>query len=144
MTKIIRTEITIKASPKKIWKILTSFEKFADWNPFIKQISGKLEVGEQLQVVIYPPKGASMKFKPTILSLVEEKEFIWKGMFLLPGLFDGEHRFFLEKDGNNLRFVQEELFTGILSYIMPKTIYEKTEAGFKEMNLALKNKAERR
>ena len=33
--KEIRGEIEIMASPQKVWKALTDFEAFTDWNPFI-------------------------------------------------------------------------------------------------------------
>ncbi len=144
MAKIIHTDIIIKASQKKIWKILTDFSKFPKWNPFIKEISGNLAIGEGLKVTISPPNGASMKFRPKIIELMEEKSLIWKGKFLLPGLFDGEHRFILEKNGeNSTKFIQEEIFTGILTYMMPQSIWENTKAGFTEMNLALKKTCEK-
>ena len=40
MAKEIKTEILINAAPEKVWSILTNFEKYPDWNPFIKSING--------------------------------------------------------------------------------------------------------
>lgn len=34
----ISTEILINAIPDKIWAILTDFDKYPSWNPFIKYI----------------------------------------------------------------------------------------------------------
>ena len=36
MKKEIKTEILIKASPQIVWSILTDFENYPHWNPFIK------------------------------------------------------------------------------------------------------------
>jgi uncharacterized protein YndB with AHSA1/START domain len=40
MEKEIITEIEIDASPSQVWQVLTDFEKYPTWNPFIKKISG--------------------------------------------------------------------------------------------------------
>jgi len=39
--KEIKTSIEISASPETIWKILTNFEDYENWNPFITKISGE-------------------------------------------------------------------------------------------------------
>ncbi|MDY9920045.1 MAG: SRPBCC family protein [Proteiniphilum sp.] len=45
MAKEIRTEIIIRATSEKIWDILTDFENYPNWNPFITFIKGKVEEG---------------------------------------------------------------------------------------------------
>ena len=39
MAKEIKTEILINATPEKVWSILTSFDNYPNWNPFIKSIT---------------------------------------------------------------------------------------------------------
>ncbi|MFT7650177.1 MAG: hypothetical protein ACI8Y4_004943 [Candidatus Poriferisodalaceae bacterium] len=41
----IQTEIDIGASPEVVWEILTSLERYQDWNPLIRSSSA---VGEKL------------------------------------------------------------------------------------------------
>ena len=53
--KELYTEIQINASPNTVWKILTDFDDFSRWNPFIKEISGNINVGSQIYVHIIPP-----------------------------------------------------------------------------------------
>ena len=57
----------------------------------------------------------------------------------MPGLFTGQHEFFLEEKDGITHFVQREDFGGIL---VPFVDLSGTEAGFKRMNLALKERAE--
>ena len=38
--KELKTTIEINASPAKVWEVLLDFEKYPDWNPFIKNIRG--------------------------------------------------------------------------------------------------------
>ena len=66
--KNLHTEITINAPAEKVWNILTDFEKFGEWNPFILSIEGKQEIGAQLKVVLKNGNGTSV-FKPKVLIL---------------------------------------------------------------------------
>ena len=36
----IETKIRINASPKQVWDVLIDFERYPEWNPFIKSIKG--------------------------------------------------------------------------------------------------------
>jgi hypothetical protein len=61
----------------------------------------------------------------------------------VPGLFDGEHRFQIERSGEGeVRSRQAEVFRGVLVHLFPKSMYEKTECGFDAMNRALKQRVE--
>ena len=91
--KEIRTQIEIKASPEGVWRILTDFEKYPDWNPFIKNISGSAQESKQLKVLIEPPGEKGMVFKPSVKKVEKNRKLSWLGHFLVPGIFDGEHIF---------------------------------------------------
>jgi hypothetical protein len=67
----------------------------------------------------------------------------WIGHLLIPGLFDGEHIFTIEPLGaNRVRFVQREIFSGLLVPLFAKGLDTDTQRGFGEMNQALKAQAE--
>jgi hypothetical protein len=67
----------------------------------------------------------------------------WLGQLVVPGVFDGEHRFRLEPLGpDRVRFVQEERFTGLLAPLILRFIERGTRQGFEAMNSALKLRAE--
>ena len=140
--KFLKTEIKINASPERVWSILTDLEKYAEWNPFIKKAKGTVRAEQRLEVLISPPNGKEMVFKPVVKSVIENSEFIWLGRFLFPGIFDGEHIFNLESlDGQTL-LVQKENFRGILVPMMWNSLDTDTRAGFELMNKALKQRAE--
>ena len=40
MSRSIRAEITIQAEPQRVWEILTRFEEYPTWNPFIIRAQG--------------------------------------------------------------------------------------------------------
>jgi uncharacterized protein YndB with AHSA1/START domain len=43
MAKEIKTEILINASPDKVWAILTDFDNYPSWNPFITSLKGEVK-----------------------------------------------------------------------------------------------------
>ena len=138
----LTTQIEIDASPERVWDVLTDFASYGEWNPFIRSIVGKPDVGSRLRVRIEPPDGRGMTLKPTVRSADSARELSWLGRLLVPGVFDGEHRFALEPlDAGRTRFTQSERFRGILVPLTGKVL-EKTRRGFEEMNDALKRRVE--
>ncbi len=139
----LRTEITIDAPPDVVWAVLADLESYGEWNPFVVESSGRVEVGERLVNRLQPPGGKAMTFKPTVTEADPDRVFEWLGRLGLPGVFDGRHRFELEatEDGGT-RFVHSEQFTGVLVRLMPSSLYTRTKAGFEAMNTALKARAE--
>lgn len=136
MKKVIETSIIIQSRIEDIWELLTAFNQYAIWNPFIISIKGKLNKNEKLEVVIHPPNSSSMKFKPTLIELKPNQELSWKGKLFIPGIFDGEHRFELEllTDGKIL-FKQSEIFSGVL---VPFMNLNNVKKGFEAMNNKMK------
>ena len=138
----IDTEIVIDAAPERVWEILTEFESFPDWNPFMRRIEGEPEAGSKLEVELEPPDGKAMTFKPTVLVSEANRELRWLGRLLLPRIFDGEHVLELSPiEGGGTRFAHREEFRGLLVPLLGKTL-ERTERGFRAMNEALKERAE--
>ena len=74
MEKEIVTEIEINAPPSRVWQILTDFEKYPAWNPFIKKISGVPAINEKLEVHMPDPRGETMVFSPIILVAGSNRE----------------------------------------------------------------------
>lgn len=140
--KSLTSEITINAGPDAVWSVLTDFDSYPEWNPFIVSIAGAKNVGGRLVVNIRPPGSRSMTFKPVVIAFEPEKEFRWKGKLLIKGLFDGEHRFKLKDnhDGTT-QFQQGEDFSGLLVGMTGKTL-DQTHQGFVLMNEALKKRCE--
>ena len=133
----------INSSAKLVWDILTDFDNFPKWNPFMKQISGELREGSRIQVLIKPYNSRDITYKPTILDLKHEEKIKWLGNTWIPHLFDSEHSLILKKiDENRILFVQKEKFSGILVPILTGLL-KNTEISFKMMNEALKKEAEK-
>lgn len=143
MAKEIKTQIVINASPEKVWAVLTNFDKYPEWNPFIKSIKGSVKVGSKIIARLEPPEAKGMTFKPKVLAFDSQKEFRWMGHLLFPGLFDGEHKFeLIDNHDGTTTFIQSEKFKGILVPLFKKMLDTNTVNGFNLMNQKLKELSE--
>ena len=139
----LRTAIEIQATAQRVWAILADFAAYPQWNPFIRQIRGVPERGRSLEVRIQPSGTRGMTFRPTVLAAEPARELRWLGRLLIPGLFDGEHRFVIEPlPGGRVRFHHSERFRGLLVPLLRGKLERETKRGFDEMNAALKRRAE--
>jgi hypothetical protein len=138
----IRSEIAIAAPAGRVWDILTDFARFPEWNPFICKAKGRAQVGERLTVVLQPAGGGATTFRPRVLRADPGRELAWLGRLVMPGIFDGEHHFVIESQNGGVRFVQREVFTGVLVGLILSRIGDSTRQGFEAMNRALKARAE--
>lgn len=141
--KSLYTEIQIDAPAAVVWKILTDFKTYPDWNPFIQSFDILPEPGRKFSVTIQPTDKSPMTFKPVCLALIPETEFRWLGHMFFQGLFDGEHIFELKVLGpDKTLLIQRENFSGILVPLLWSQIETSTRSGFENMNRQLKNRAE--
>lgn len=139
--KTLQTEITIHATQAQVWQVLTNFEAYPAWNPFIVSIEGKPAKGAGL-VTQMVQNGKKYRFTPTITAYAPERELEWLGQLPL-GLFKGRHYFELEAiSAAETRLRHGEFFSGPLSGLILKKIGQSTLQGFERMNQALKQRAE--
>jgi hypothetical protein len=136
----LRTEIEIEAPPDRVWAVLTDFESYPEWNPFIASFGGELTEGGELSIELTPPESDSIHLRSTLVRVEQEREIRFRGHFFVRGLFDGEHFFQLIPIADEkTRFVQGEDFTGILVKFMNRALTARAR-GFALMNLALRRR----
>lgn len=135
----LRTEIEFEGTPHEVWDVLTDLPAYGEWNPFIKRIEGEPRTGAKLEVRMEPEGERAMTFRPTVLTVEPGREFTWLGHLLVPGVFDGEHRWSIEEiEPGRVRFTQSERFGGILVPLLWKKLRDGgTAKGFRAMNEAL-------
>jgi len=145
--KELSTEIEFDGTPQEVWTTLTDLQAYPQWNPFIQKVDGELSVGAKLDVRLQPVAERGITMHPTVLAAEPGRELRWIGHLMIPGIFDGEHRFLIEEAGpNRVRFTQSERFGGILVPLLWKKLRDGgTAKGFRAMNQAIARRvAERR
>jgi hypothetical protein len=140
--KELRTEIEIQARPDEVWQVLTSLDKYPEWNPFIKRAIGNAKVGEKVEISVR--SGAKEMVLHCIVARVEpNKELCWKYHVISPFLFRGEHSFIIDQvESNKVRFIDREIFNGLLVPTQAKDIDTNSKQGFEAMDKALKVRVE--
>lgn len=141
--KTIETNIVIDSTPEKIWDVLTNFEEYELWNPFMTKVVGNAILGSKIEVNIKTISGKNRSYYPIITKCEINKELRWKGKSFLPGVFDGERVFVLEKsDDDKVSFSHKEIFSGLGVKLVGNKLDENLREGFVRMNEALKVRAE--
>ena len=127
-----------------MWKVLTDFKAYPDWNPFITSIEGEVFEGSKFKVSIRPLGSKPMRFSPICTSYNENVEFSWLGKIMMKGIFDGKHSFELVPlaEGKT-KFLQKEEFNGILVSMFWKKLDVNTRWSFEMMNDKLKETVEK-
>jgi hypothetical protein len=141
--KTIETNIIINSTPEKIWDVLTNFEEYELWNPFMTKVIGNAYLGSKIEVNIMTISGKKRTYYPIITKTEKNKELRWKGKSFLPGIFDGERIFSLEKsDDDKISFSHKEIFRGLGVKLVGNKLDESLRESFVKMNEALKARAE--
>ncbi|HLV65076.1 MAG TPA: SRPBCC domain-containing protein [Polyangiaceae bacterium] len=139
----IRTEIEIEAPARAVWKVLTDFPRYGEWNPFIVAIHGELAPGARLSVRISQPEtNVERTFRPRVLRCEPERELTWLGHLWMRGLLDGEHFLRLDAAGpERTRVVHGQDLSGLLLRYALASV-TRTTRGIVYMNQALKRRVE--
>lgn len=141
--KMIFSSIVINARPQQVWAVLADFTKYGEWNPFVRSFKGVPVVGGKVSITLHQPGGKPMTFTPTILQFNKDTELKWLGTLLMPYIFDGEHTFKLQDNGDDTTtLLQYEHFRGILVPMLKNMLDKQSLEGFKQMNEALKKRVE--
>lgn len=140
--KDIDTHIIIQAPAKKVWNVLTDFSRYHEWNPLLTRVEGNFSVGERLNVSARL-KSIPVFFSPTIISIVPDKEFTWRGDLLSKEIFHGTHRLAIEEiSPEHTAFIHSEYYgSSLFKFIFPMVAKISLPA-FLEMNEALKHRCE--
>lgn len=141
--KTIETLIMVDSNPDKIWSILTNFKEYELWNPFMIKVVGNAILGSKIEVNIKTISGKQRTYFPIITKCEINRELRWKGKSFLPGIFDGERIFVIEKSNDNkVSFLHKEVFKGLGASLVGNKLDQDLRESFVSMNKALKARAE--
>ncbi|SEE00743.1 hypothetical protein SAMN05216532_6583 [Streptomyces sp. 2231.1] len=138
----ISSAVHISAPAEQVWAVLTDFERFHEWNPFLVEAAGQAVPGTRLSLRFrLPGGGREMVFTPTVLESEPGRLLRWRGRFGVPGVFDGVHSFELTARDGGTHVLQSERFSGLLVPFSGAVITP-SEKGFQALTDALKERVE--
>lgn len=136
----IQTTIDIEANPAQIWRVLTDFESYAEWNPMLSNAHTRLEPAAEVRFEVLREDASPLKLKANITVLSSAEELVWRGGS--GAVIAGEHYFRIEPLGErHCRFHHGEHFQGLLLPLV-KPILKNAAALYEAMNGALKQRVE--
>ncbi len=106
----------IDASPEAVWRVLTDYAAYTEWDSGVLQLDGSATKGSK--VALTAAVSPKRPFKLTVAELDPPKggaggRMVWtSGMPL--GLFSGARTFTLTPDGDGTQFRTREEFEGVL------------------------------
>jgi hypothetical protein len=102
---------TIKASPEKIWKLLTNAENYTKWNTTLESLEGNISLGGTVKMKVREAPGRIFKVK--VKEFIPNKSMLWQDGFA--PMFMGRRYFILSPsaDGTTV-FTMSEVFTGLM------------------------------
>ena len=105
----IRT--TIKASPDRIWGLLTDASAFPRWNSTVTSIEGKIAEGQTLKLKV--PTAPTRVFTPKVSAMEPGRSMVWSdGM---APMFKGVRTFELTPNADgSTEFAMREEFSGLM------------------------------
>jgi uncharacterized protein YndB with AHSA1/START domain len=65
-----RVELTIRARPATLWRLLTNAKDFPRWNSTVTSVEGQIREGEQLRVRV---PGTDRVFTPRVSDVVADQ-----------------------------------------------------------------------
>jgi hypothetical protein len=103
--------ISIKASPDKIWKLLTDAANYTKWNSTLNSLEGNIALGGTVKMKI--PQDPGRVFKVKVKEFTPGKSMLWQDGFA--PVFMGKRHFTLRPnaDGTTV-FTMSEIFTGLM------------------------------
>lgn len=103
--------INIRATPDRVWKLLTNAAEFPRWNSTVTSISGTIALGEKLEIKV--PIAPTRVFKVKVSEFVPAKLMVWRDG--AAPMFQGVRTYTLMgKSDGTTDFTMAEVFSGLM------------------------------
>ena len=130
--------LSIAAPAQRVWDLLVDAPGYKRWNASVVSIDGPIEPGKTIKLVSAVDPGRTFTLKVTAMD--PPRRLVWAGGMPL-GLFTGTRTFLVEPAGAGCRFSMSEVYTGLMSGLIFKSIPDLTDS-FTQFAGSLKTAAE--
>ena len=135
----MQTEILIPTPPETVWRVLTDFPRYGEWNDFIPEVKGRLAPGSKIQIGMDVGLSELNRQKVKITEVVPPETLVWTSTFLFKGLVRTEHYFELYREGpTETLLLQGVRHSGLLPSLINNPLEDVYRLRMREMNEGLK------
>lgn len=139
----IQAKVHILAPIDQVWKVITDFDNWKDWNPTIKQVSGEASIGSKLTITMCGKDDKDgQKYQPTVLEVDPLNRFRWRVKMMGGFIFTNDRVFELKEKDGGTELINMERFSGLMATMAWSKLNEFVPTMLESMNLALKEKLE--
>jgi len=132
-------EVVSDAPRRVLWRLLTDFEHYADWNPYITEASGTATEGAKIRLTLDPRNADPYEVTCDVITVHPPRKLYWRCRDHLPGWLDREHTFRLIPMGpGRIRIVYHGRWEGML---VPFADLDDRKRGYERMVEALAKQA---
>ena len=137
--KIFAARTSIRATPDRIWALLTNALEYTLWNSTVEKVDGKIAPGER--VTVYPKINPGRAFPVRVVRFDPPRHMVWSGGMPL-GLFKGERTFQIEAGSKgDTEFSMSEVYSGWMAPLIERSIPD-LQPAFDQFAADLKRAAE--
>ena len=138
----VESRAGIQAPPDIIWEVLSDIDNWPSWNPIYPKASGRLGIGQQLDLTLALPGLPQRHLTPYVADWVPETQILWTERFM-GGLVKTVRFIEIEKLGPASAILANgELVDGLLAELWLHKRRRAMKAGFAAMSEAVRQKAE--
>jgi hypothetical protein len=139
---LVTSELNIDAPAQTVFDIITDFESYQRWNPWIIRASGTAQEGGLVRVTSLVG-GRPLKVRHRVLASRPGREFRWCDLGWFTALAYGERARFLEpRAGGGATYRVELKITGVASRLVESRLARSLTGGVESEAEALKRRAE--
>ena len=140
---IYQTSFEINAPANRVWQVLTTLERYAEWNPQIPWASGTLQEGARIHLRLTLPGRPAMDLSATLEEVKPDRLLTWRGYVGASWFFEGYRKFALEPIvGGRVRLTHVEDIHGVLAPVFSLLMGGPVEQSHQALNEALRVRAE--
>jgi uncharacterized protein YndB with AHSA1/START domain len=119
--KEYETAATIAAPPERVWAVLTNGDSYAQWNPEIVGVEGRLALGERITARVRLGDGAVRNVPQRVVTFDPPSRMEWVGGLPL-GLFVGRRTFTVTRVAGGTEFRMHLHMSGPLASLILKSV----------------------
>jgi hypothetical protein len=140
----IEHRIGVQAPAEVIWDVIYDLAGWSEWNPLYPKATGDIHIGSTLNVTLALPGQQPREIHPVIREWVPNEQLHWN-LSLMRGLLKSVRYLEIEQLAEASCIVSNgEIFGGMMGPSAAKRMGRTIHRGFREMNEALKARAESR
>lgn len=134
--------VTIEAPVETVWRVLTDFDRYGEWNPFTPSVKAKLEIGAQVDMRVR--MGPYRLPQTEIICAIEPPTFLaWRTVIGASWLLSAVRSQRLDDLGDETcRYTTSDEFRGLLMPLVILCTGGFVRRGFNAVARALKRRAE--